>query len=103
MVMATCEQAGPIDEAVLRASQIISSPNTLQIDDKCLGYSDHKHLRFWPPHGPDDREHGGLRLLSLDHGPGDTIDKVNMPYLRSMSQLTAAATALLTATPGSES
>jgi hypothetical protein len=28
---------------------------------------------------------------------------VNMPYLRSMSQLTAAATALLTAAPESES
>ena len=40
VVMTTCEQAGPIDEAVLRASQIISSPNTLQIDDECLGYSE---------------------------------------------------------------
>ena len=37
------------------------------------------------------------------HGLGDTIDKVNMPYLRSMSQLTAAAPALLTAPPRSES
>ena len=41
--------------------------------------------------------HGLLVRGSLYHQPGDTIDKLNVSYLRSMIQLTAAATALLAA------
>ena len=36
------------------------------------------------------------------HDPADTMDKVNIPYLRSMIRLNPAAAALLTVTPESE-
>ena len=102
-VLVTCGRAGPIDEAVLRASEIIDSPITLDLSDECLHYSDHKH--FW--------DAGLPAVLMIEstaeddynpwfHQPGDTIDKINIPYLRSMIQLNAVAAALLAA-PESES
>ncbi len=37
------------------------------------------------------------------HDPADTMDKVNIPYLRSMIRLNAAAAVLLTVAPESKS
>lgn len=49
-----------------------------------------------PPAGDrPSAAHGLLVGGSLYHQPGDTIDKLNVSYLRSMIQLIAAATALL--------
>ena len=93
-VMGTCgDRAGPIDEAVLRASEEIGSP--IELAGDCLGRSDHEH--FWEAGLPaailtDGTKYDGYPWY---HDPGDTIDKLNMPYLRSMIRLTAAATALL--------
>jgi hypothetical protein len=93
-VMGTCgDRAGSIDEAVLRASEAIGSP--IELGEDCLGRSDHEH--FWEAGLPaailtDGTKYDGYPWY---HDHDDTIDKLNMPYLRSMIQLTAAATALL--------
>ncbi|MDP8926959.1 MAG: M28 family peptidase [Actinomycetota bacterium] len=92
-VMGTCNQAGPIDDAILRASEIIDSP--LDVSDDCLRRSDHEH--FWNAGYPavimtDSTKYDGYPWY---HKATDTIDKLNLPYLRSVIQLNAAATALL--------
>jgi hypothetical protein len=94
-VMGTCGQAGPIDEALLRASETVDSP--IQLREDCLGRSDHEH--FWEAGLPaailtDGTKYDGYPWY---HEPGDTMDKVNIPYLRSTIQLSAAAAALLAA------
>jgi aminopeptidase YwaD len=94
-VMVTCGRAGTIDEAMLRASETIDSP--IKLSDDCQTYSDHQH--FWAAGLPavlmiDSTESDGYPWY---HEPGDTADKVNVPYLRSMIQLTTAAAALLAA------
>jgi hypothetical protein len=99
--MMGCEGVGPIDEAILRAFEEIGSPFTVISSNECRDYSDHKH--FW--------DAGLPAVLMIDstepddypwyHEPGDTIDKVNIPYLRSVLQLNTAAAALLTADPKS--
>jgi hypothetical protein len=100
-VLGTCgDRAGPIDEAVLRASEAIDSP--IELGEDCLGRSDHQH--FWEAGLPaailtDGTKYDGYPWY---HEPGDTMDKVDIPYLRSVIQLTAAAAALL-ATPQGES
>ena len=95
------EGAGSIDEAILRASEEIGSSFTVTPSNGCRDYSDHNH--FW--------DAGLPAVLMIDstepedypwyHEPGDTMDKVNIPYLHSVIQLNAAAAALLTATPES--
>ena len=92
-VMGTCNQAGPIDDAILRASEIIDSP--LDVGDDCLRRSDHEH--FWNAGLPavimtDSTKYDGYPWY---HKATDTIDKLNLPYLSSVIQLNAAATALL--------
>jgi aminopeptidase YwaD len=94
-VMVACGRAGTIDEAILRASETIESP--IKLSEDCQTYSDHQH--FWAAGLPavlliDSTETDGYPWY---HEPGDTRDKVNVPYLRSMIQLTAAAATLLTA------
>ena len=94
-VMGTCNQAGSIDDALLRASEMIGSP--LNLIDVCLSRSDHQN--FWDAGLPaavltDGSMYDGYPWY---HEPGDTADKLDISYLRSMIQLTAAATALLAA------
>ena len=92
-VMGTCNRAGAIDDALLRASKMLDSP--IELREVCLGRSDHE--RFWD---------AGLPALVLTDGAiydgypcyhrrCDTLDELDLSYLRSMIQLTAAATALL--------
>ncbi len=99
-VMVTCNQAGSVDEAILRASEMIDSP--LDLSDDCLLRSDHQN--FWDAGFPAVLMTDGTRYDSYPwyHTSGDTIDKLSIPYLRSVVQLNAAATALLAA-PESES
>ncbi len=97
----TCHRGGTIDDAVLRASEAIDSPVELRVT--CLpGRSDHR--RFWDAGLPAAWmfERGNDDPYPWTHEPGDTMDKVNIAYLRSMIQLNAVATALL-ADPESES
>ncbi len=92
-VMGTCDQAGPLDDALRRAAREIDSP--VELEEKCLGRSDHQH--FWDASLPalvltdgsvyDDYPHY--------HAPSDTLDKLNVRYLRDVIQLTTAATVLL--------
>jgi hypothetical protein len=96
----TCEQAGPIDDALRRASKILDSPIRLQ--EVCLGRSDHEH--FWDAGLPaavltDGGIYDGYPCY---HEPCDKLDELNISYLRSMIRLSAAATALLAA-PTTES
>jgi Peptidase family M28 len=96
-VMGTCGQAGSIDEALLRALETIGSPIKIPLSGECPRHSDHK--RFWDADLP--------AVLMIDateddyypwyHRLGYTLDKVNIPYLRSTIQLSAAAAALLAA------
>jgi len=92
-VIGTCGKAGPIDDALMRASEMLDSRVALR--EVCLGRSDHQH--FWD---------AGLPAAVLTDGSiydeypcyhrlCDTQDKLNISYLRSVIQLTAAATALL--------
>jgi hypothetical protein len=92
-VLGTCGQAGPIDDALQRASKEIGSP--IYLSDICLGRSDHQ--RFWEAGLPAAVlvEGVGYDGYPWYHQPGDTTDKLNISYLRSMIQLNAATTALL--------
>jgi hypothetical protein len=95
-VLGTCNRAGSIDEAIRRAAERIDSP--LNLSEDCLRRSDHQH--FWDAGLPaailtDSTKYD---LYPWYHDPGDTIDKLNIPYLRSMVQLIAATTALLVST-----
>jgi Zn-dependent M28 family amino/carboxypeptidase len=99
-VMGSCNQAGPLDDAVLRASKAIDSP--IKLTDDCLARSDHQN--FWDAGFPALLITDGTKYDDYPwyHKTGDTIDKLNIPYLRSMIQLTAASAALLVA-PENES
>jgi Zn-dependent M28 family amino/carboxypeptidase len=92
-VIGTCGRAGTIDDALQRASEMLDSK--IELREVCLGRSDHQ--RFWD---------AGLPAMVLTdssmydeypcyHEPCDTVDKLNVSYLRSVIRLTAAATALL--------
>jgi len=92
-IMAACEQGGEIIEAVRQSAVKVKS--AIELRDDCLGRSDHKH--FW--------DEGLSAVLMTDsskydaypwyHEEGDTIDKLNFPYLQSMIQATAVSTAHL--------
>lgn len=99
-LIGTCDQAGTIDDALRRASKEIDSP--IYLSDICLGRSDHE--RFWEAGLPAAVlvEGVGYNGYPWYHQPDDTVDKLNIAYLRSMIQLNAAATALLAA-PENES
>ena len=99
-VTGTCNRAGPIDDAFLQASEMLDS--RIELREVCLGRSDHQH--FWDAGLPaavltDGSVYDGYPCY---HEPCDTIDKLNLAYLRSAIRPTAATTALL-ATPPSES
>ena len=92
-VLGTCDQAGPIDDAFSRAAREIGSP--IKLREVCLGRSDHE--TFWDAGLPaavltDGAVYDGYPCY---HKPCDTVDKLNVSYLRSMIQLTTAATVLL--------
>jgi hypothetical protein len=96
----TCNKAGAIDDALLRASKMLDSP--IELREVCLRRSDHEH--FWDAGLPalvltDGAIYDGYPCY---HGRCDTLDRLNLSYLRSMIRLTATATALL-AEPKSES
>jgi hypothetical protein len=99
-VIGTCGRAGPIDDVLLRASEMLDS--RIELREVCLGRSDHQH--FWDAGLPAAVLTDGSVYDDYPcyHKPCDTIDKLNLSYLRSVIQLTAAATALLAA-PQSES
>ncbi len=95
-VVGTCDRAGPIDDAFSRASELIDS--RIRLREVCLSRSDHK--RFWDAGLPaavltDGSVYDGYPCY---HEPCDTIDELNLSYLRSVIRLTTATTALL-ATP----
>lgn len=94
-VMGSCNQAGPLDDAVRQASETIDSP--LNLTDDCLARSDHQN--FWDAGFPALIITDGSKYDAYPwyHKTGDTIDKLNIPYTRSMIQLTAASAALLVA------
>ncbi len=98
-VIGTCNQAGTLDDAVLRAREEIDSP--IDLDDDCLARSDHQN--FWDAGYPAVILTDGTKYDDYPwyHETGDTVDKLNIPYLRAMIQLSAASTALLAA-PRSE-
>jgi len=99
-VMGTCNQGGSLDDAVLRAWKEIDSP--IDLDDDCLARSDHQN--FWDAGYPALILTDGTKYDDYPwyHESGDTVDKLNIPYLHAMIQLNAASTALLAA-PQSES
>ena len=89
----TCGRAGSVDDAFERASQMLDDP--IDLDEVCLERSDHQH--FWDT---------GLSAVVLTdggkydgypwyHEPGDTLDKLNLSYLREMTRLVATTAALL--------
>ena len=92
-VMGSCNKAGEIDEAVLGALETIDSPINLR--DDCLARSDHQN--FWDAGYPAIILTDGTKYDDYPwyHESGDTVDKLNIPYLRSMIELTAASAALL--------
>jgi hypothetical protein len=92
-VLGDCGQAGAIDDAILQASERLGSP--IVIGEYCLGRTDHK--RFWDAGLPAVALTDGAMFDGYPwyHTPEDTMNKVNIAYLRSMIQLTATASALL--------
>jgi hypothetical protein len=97
-VMGSCNRGGTLDEAVLQALQIIDSP--LNVKDDCLARSDHQN--FWDAGYPALILTDGTKYDAYPwyHQSGDTVDKLNIPYLRAMVQLTTASAALLASTDG---
>ncbi len=98
-IVGTCDRAGAIGEAVFSAAEEIESPVNLSED--CLRRSDHEH--FWDAGLPALVMTDGSRYDAYPwyHDPGDTMDKLDIPYLRSMIQLNTAAAALLVASDDS--
>jgi Peptidase family M28 len=94
-VIGTCDRAGPIDDALMRASEMLDS--RVKLREACLGRSDHQH--FWDAGLPAAVLTDGSMYDEYPcyHEPCDTMDKLNVAYLRSVIRLTAAATALLAA------
>jgi Peptidase family M28 len=94
-LVGTCDQAGPIDDALHLASKEIGSP--IYLYEICLGRSDHQ--RFWDAGLPAAVlvEGVGYDGYPWYHQPDDTVDKLNIAYLRSMIRLNAASAALLAA------
>jgi hypothetical protein len=94
-VMGSCNKAGDIDEAVLSALEAIDSP--INLSDECLARSDHQN--FWDAGYPAVILTDGTKYDDYPwyHRSGDTLDKLNITYLQSMIQLTAASAALLAA------
>jgi hypothetical protein len=92
-VLGDCGQAGAIDDAILQASERLGSP--IEIGEYCLGRTDHK--RFWDAGLPAVVLTDGAMFDGYPwyHTPDDTMNKVNIAYLRSMIQLAATASALL--------
>jgi hypothetical protein len=92
-VLGACNRAGPIDDAVRQALKDIDSP--IQLDEDCLKRSDHQN--FWDAGYPAAILTDGTRYDGYPyyHRSSDTVDKLNIPYLQAMIQLTAATTALL--------
>ena len=93
-VIGTCDQAGPLDDALRQAAKEIDSP--INLEEKCLGRSDHEH--FWDLNLPalvltDGSVYDNYPYY---HAPSDTPDKLNVRYLQAMTQLTTAATLSLT-------
>jgi hypothetical protein len=84
-IVGTCGQAGSIDDALRRASEAIGS--RIELYETCLARSDHK--RFWEAGLPAAVlvEGAGYNCYSWYHQPQDTIDKLNIAYLREMIQL----------------
>jgi aminopeptidase S len=96
--LGTCDRAGPVDDALFRAAEELDSP--IELEEVCLGRSDHQP--FWDAGLPavvltDGAAYDGYPCY---HKPCDTVDKLNISYLRSMIELTAAATALLATSEG---
>jgi hypothetical protein len=100
-VIRACDRAGAIDDALLRASEMLDS--RIKLREVCLGRSDHEH--FWNAGLPAAVLTDGSAYDEYPcyHKPYDTIDKVNISYLHSVIRLTAAATALLAFPEGKES
>ena len=94
-VMGSCNKAGTIDEAVRSAREAIDSP--VNLTDDCLARSDHQN--FWDAGYPAVLLTDGTKYDDYPwyHRSGDTVDKLNITYLRSMIQLTTATAALLVA------
>lgn len=89
----TCDRAGPVDDAFVRASRMLDDP--IALDEVCLERSDHQH--FWDAGLPavvltDGGKYDGYPWY---HEPGDTPDKLNLRYLRAMTRLVATTAALL--------
>jgi hypothetical protein len=89
----TCNRAGTIDDAIMRASQMLDNP--IALNEVCLGRSDHRH--FWDAGLPAVVLTDGTKYdyYPWYHAPGDTVDKLNVTYLRSMIRLVATTAALL--------
>ena len=92
-VLGACNRAGPIDDAIRRATEDIGSP--VKLDEDCLKRSDHQN--FWDAGYPAAVLTDGTRYDDYPyyHRSSDTVDKLNIPYLRAMIELTTATTALL--------
>lgn len=92
-VLGACNRAGPIDDAIRRATDDIGSP--VKLDEDCLKRSDHQN--FWDAGYSAAVLTDGTRYDGYPyyHRSSDTVDKLNIPYLRAMIELTVATTALL--------
>jgi hypothetical protein len=92
-VLGDCGQAGAIDDAILQASEGLDRP--IAIGEYCLRRTD--HIRFWDAGLPAVVLTDGAMFDGYPwyHTPDDTMDKVNIAYLRSMIELAATASANL--------
>jgi hypothetical protein len=96
-VISSCEPTGPLDEALVQASNAVDP--ALALKENCTSRlrADSDHAEFL--------QEGLPAILVTDsavfdeypcyHKPCDTADKVNVSYLRSMTQLVATASAIL--------
>jgi Peptidase family M28 len=96
-VISGCEPTGSLDSALVDASRLVSPSVTL--DQRCSPYLryDSDHARFLnrglPAVVVTDRAVDDY--YPCYHKSCDTVDKVNVTYLRSMIELVATASAML--------
>jgi Peptidase family M28 len=96
--LGTCgDRSGPIEDAFSEASETLDSP--IELQEVCLGRSDHQP--FWDAGLPaavltDGAIYDGYPCY---HETCDTVDKLNISYLRSIIELTSGATAQLADPP----
>lgn len=96
-VVSSCKPTGPLDEALVQASEAVDPALSLREDCTSRLRSDSDHGEFLNEGLPAVLLVDGAKWDDYPcyHKPCDTADKINIAYLRAMTRLVATASGLL--------